>query len=244
MVKPKVILSIFWSRPLPLWLFLALSMALVDNSAGEEGTWITGRVVGVQDGDSLTLLVEGNRQLKVRLESIDAPELGQEYGKNAKAFLSDLAFGKTAQVYATGQDKYGRTLGWVFVAKLNTNLELVRRGFAWNYVEYSKNREVAQAETQAREQRAGLWRDWRPMAPWDWRALQKRNAAEKKLAARTVTPSSNTPSATQNEEPATLHWLNTSSNKRHNRTCRYFGNTKRGKYCEASEGSACGICGG
>jgi hypothetical protein len=123
-------------------------------------------------------------------------------------------------------------------------LELVRRGFAWNYVEYSKNREVAQAETQAREQRAGLWRDWRPMAPWDWRALQKRNAAEKKLAARTVTPSSNTPSATQNEEPATLHWLNTSSNKPHNRTCRYFGNTKRGKYCEASEGSACGICGG
>ena len=244
MVNSKSTAATAWRSPWSLWLSLALSIFFACDSAGEEGSWITGRVVGVHDGDSITLLVEGNRQLKVRLESIDAPELGQEYGNNAKAALSELVFGKTVQVYATGQDKYGRMLGWVYVSKLNANLELVRRGFAWNYVEYSKNRELAQAETQARAQKAGLWHDWKPMAPWDWRALQKRNAAEKKLEARTVAPFSATPTDTPNEEPTALHWLNTSSSKRHNRTCRYFGNTKSGRYCGPNEGSACGICGG
>ncbi len=222
---------------------IAVAMTALSSSVAEE-QWVSGRVVGVHDGDSLTLLVDGNRQLKVRLESIDTPELGQEYGNNAKVALSDLTFGKIVRVRVIGTDKYERTLGWIFVDHLNVNLELVRNGFAWNYEEYSTSRELAEAEVNARNRKVGLWQDWNPMAPWDWRVLQKRNAAEKKLAARTVIPSSNTPSATQNEEPAALHWLNTSGNKRHNRTCRYFGNTKRGKYCGPNEGSACGTCGG
>lgn len=242
MGKLKFALSATWFRNWILGLFLAL----LTVSAVAEGEWITGQVVGVYDGDSLTLLVAGNRQLKVRLESIDAPELGQEYGKNAKAALSDLAFAKSVQVYVTGKDRYGRALGWVFVEKLSVNLTLVKQGMAWNYVEYSKSQELAQAEREARSRKTGLWQDWKPMAPWDWRALQKRNAAAKsENAPKTAEPFIGTPSIqTEKEEPAAMFWLNTSSNKRHNSGCRYFGNTKRGRYCNSNDGSACGTCGG
>lgn len=242
MVEEKSVHIPAWSHN---WI-LGLFVALLAVSAVAEDRWIAGRVVGVHDGDSLTLLVEGNQQLKVRLESIDAPELGQEYGKNAKAALGELAFGKTVQVYVTGTDKYKRTLGWVFVDQLNVNLEMVKRGMAWNYVEYSNSQELARAEVDARNRKAGLWRDWKPMAPWDWRALQKRNAATKSgNGSATVAPFTEPPSTqTQEKEPATMFWLNTSSNKRHNSRCRYFGNTKRGRYCSSDDGRACGTCGG
>jgi hypothetical protein len=71
---------------------------------------LTGRVVGVQDGDTLTLLV-GRQPVKVRLAGIDAPELAQPYGQKAKQALSDRAYGKEARVESAGPDRYGRTLG-------------------------------------------------------------------------------------------------------------------------------------
>jgi hypothetical protein len=85
-----------------LWLPLLLGvMAFAHPSMGQT---ITGRVVGVSDGDSLTLLVSGNRQVKVPLEGIDAPENGQEFSRNAKEGLSLLVFGKEIGLDATGTD--------------------------------------------------------------------------------------------------------------------------------------------
>lgn len=82
-----------------------------------------GRVVGVSDGDTLTLLVEGKRQIEIRLADIDAPEGGKPYGNRAKQEISSLAFHKEAQVRVQGTDKHGRTVGRVFVGSVDVNAE-------------------------------------------------------------------------------------------------------------------------
>jgi micrococcal nuclease len=217
-------------RPAILWLALFLGgMSCVHAALGQK---ITGRVVGVSDGDSLTLLVQGNRQIKVRLDGIDAPEGGQEFSKNAKDGLSRLVFGKEVSLKVTGTDRYDRTLGVVHVGVVNANLELVRQGPAWHYKKYSDDRELAQAEVDARASRSGLWAGFDPMPPWQYRALKR---GPQGAAAAAIDPP---PGA------ATAFWLNTSSNVRHNSSCRWFGKTKRGRYCGPEDGNACGDCGG
>jgi endonuclease YncB( thermonuclease family) len=199
------------------------------------GQTITGRVVGVSDGDSLTLLVSGNRQVKVRLEGIDAPENGQEFSRNAKEGLSRLVFGKEISLDVIGIDRYDRTLGVVHVGGVNANLTLVQQGLAWHYKEYSDDRALAQAEVDARAARRGLWSGFNPIPPWEYRALTRgaQGGAGASPAASDPPPGA-----------ATAFWLNSSSNVRHNPSCRWFGKTKRGRYCGPTDGKACGDCGG
>src|SRR5262245_15182047 len=99
---------------------------------------IIGKVVGVSDGDTITVLDEQKRQHKIRLEGIDAPESNQDFGSRAKQSLSDLVFGKTVTVTSRKKDIYGRVLGDVTVDGKNVNLEQVRRGMAWFYRFYAK----------------------------------------------------------------------------------------------------------
>jgi endonuclease YncB( thermonuclease family) len=221
------------ARCVSFWLTLLLGfMACVRPAMGQT---ITGRVVGVSDGDSLTLLVQGNRQIKVRLDGIDAPEGGQEFSRNAKDGLSRLVFGKEISLEVSGTDRYERTLGVVHVGGVNANLALVQQGLAWHYKEYSDDRALAQAEVDAREARLGLWSGFDPIPPWEHRALKRGAQGGAGSASATSDPS---PGA------ATAFWLNTGSNVRHNSSCRWFVKTKRGRYCGADEGKACGDCGG
>ena len=132
---------------------------------------LTGKVVRVHDGDTLTLLVAGNQPVKVRLAGIDAPELDQPYGQKAKRALSALAFRKEARVESPGPDKYGRTLGTVFVGAVNVNAELVKQGAAWVYRAYPFPPELEGLEAQAQAAKRGLWAlpvDQR-CPPWDFR---------------------------------------------------------------------------
>lgn len=129
---------------------------------------ISGRVVGVSDGDSLTLLVE-QKQVKVRLASIDAPEKRQPFGQAAKSRLSELVFGKDVRVVSSGSDRYGRTIGRVFVGETDVNAALVNAGLAWQYWQYDKSVELWQAELDSREAHRGLWADRDPVPPWEWR---------------------------------------------------------------------------
>jgi endonuclease YncB( thermonuclease family) len=78
-------------------------------------------LVGVQDGDTLTLLTESKQQVKVRLAEIDTPESRQPYGTRAKQALADLAFGKQARVVVQDTDKHGRTVGRVYVGATDVN---------------------------------------------------------------------------------------------------------------------------
>ena len=136
--------------------------------AGEPSV-LTGKVVGVTDGDSLTLLVD-QTQYKIRLIGIDAPEKNQPYGNRAKQELSAKVFGKEVRVVSKGQDKYRRTLGVVEIEGRDVNLEMVKEGWAWSY----RSKPYAEAEQEARKARVGLWADPNPIPPWEWRTRSKR----------------------------------------------------------------------
>lgn len=133
-----------------------------------EAAELSGKVVGVSDGDTLTLLVR-RTQYKIRLAGIDAPEKTQPFGAVAKKGLSDITFGKTVRVEDSGRDRYGRVLGVVWVGNTNANLLMIQRGLAWHFVKYSKDLKLSDAELKARASRTGLWRDKNPVAPWEWR---------------------------------------------------------------------------
>ena len=148
-----------------------LSLLLAVAGLPAAADTLTGRVVGLHDGDTLTLLVAGNQQVKVRLAGMDAPELKQPYGQQAKQALSALTFGQEVKVDGSGPDKYGRTLGTVWVGTVNVNAELVKQGAAWVYRAYPFPPELAGLEAQAQAARRGLWAlpvDQR-CPPWDWR---------------------------------------------------------------------------
>jgi endonuclease YncB( thermonuclease family) len=152
---------------------IAAIVAAWPTQARGETQSVTGRVIGVRDGDSITVLAPGNEQLKVRLEGIDAPELKQPFSQQSKQALSDFVFSKTVVLQVTGKDRYKRTLAVVMVEGVNVNLEMVRRGFAWRFDKYSKDAELLAAQEEAKAGRQGLWRDPEPVPPWEWRAKGK-----------------------------------------------------------------------
>jgi endonuclease YncB( thermonuclease family) len=136
---------------------------------------LTGRIVGVSDGDTVTLLDGQNRQTKIRLTGIDAPEKKMPFGQRAREHLSDLVFDKAVKVETEKLDRYGRTLGKIVVNNRDMNLAMIQGGFAWHYKKYQSQQSssdrllYAHAEAQARQHRAGLWRDPQPVPPWEWR---------------------------------------------------------------------------
>lgn len=129
---------------------------------------ITGKVVAVADGDTITVLV-GTEQYKIRLNAIDSPEKKQAYGQQAKERMSLLVFAKTVSVAISGQDRYGRYLGTVTVDGVDVNRAMIRDGYAWHYRQYSKDATLDELEASARKAKLGLWKDDHPIPPWDFR---------------------------------------------------------------------------
>jgi micrococcal nuclease len=125
-------------------------------------------VIGISDGDTLTVLHE-QQQIKVRLAEIDAPEKAQAFGARAKQSLSDLCFGKQAEVVPQSSDRYGRTVARVRCDGIDANAEQVRRGMAWVFDRYVTDRSLYALQDEARTARRGLWSDPAPVPPWEWR---------------------------------------------------------------------------
>jgi endonuclease YncB( thermonuclease family) len=162
----KVAVSSRLRAIVPAGLAFLLAVGLI----GAVGAWeIQGRVVGITDGDTLTILHAGRQQV-IRLHGIDAPEKGQAFGERAKQFTSSLAFWKTVVVRVRGRDRYERTIGDVFLPDgRHLNQEVVRVGYAWWYRRYSADQRLAMLEAEARAARRGLWSDPSPCPPWEWR---------------------------------------------------------------------------
>jgi endonuclease YncB( thermonuclease family) len=131
------------------------------------------KVVGVSDGDTITALCQSREQVKVRLAEIDAPEKAQPFGAKSKQSLSDLCFGKTAQIVEQDRDRYGRTVARVRCAGIDANAEQVRRGFAWVYDRYVTDQDLYLLQDTARAERRGLWADNNPTPPWEWRKARR-----------------------------------------------------------------------
>jgi endonuclease YncB( thermonuclease family) len=140
---------------------------------------LNGRVVGLADGDTVTLLDAQKTQHKVRLAGIDAPEKGMAFSQVAKQSLADLVYDKTVQIDWRKIDRYGRKVGKVLIEGVDANLELVKRGHAWHYKDYAKEQSpedqalYADAEVQARVEKRGLWADPEPIPPWAWRKMKR-----------------------------------------------------------------------
>ena len=136
---------------------------------------LTGKVIHVQDGDSITVLDETHTQHKIRLTGIDAPERRQAFGNVAKESLAEQVAGQSVAVEWDKVDRYGRKVGKVLLGGLDSNLVQVKRGLAWHYKQYEREQSpadrqsYAEAEVEARAAKLGLWRDAEPTPPWEFR---------------------------------------------------------------------------
>jgi len=130
---------------------------------------LQGKVVGVTDGDTVTLLTAASTPVKIRLNAIDAPEKSQSFGQASKKSLSAICFGKSATVEASGTDKYGRTIGLLTCDGVNANEHQVNNGMAWVYRKYSQDPALISLEEAAKTNRVGLWDDPQAIPPWDFR---------------------------------------------------------------------------
>ncbi len=136
---------------------------------------LRGRVVGVSDGDTITVLDETKQRHVIRLMGIDAPEKTQAFGQKAKQSLSDLVFDRDVSVTWFKKDRYGRTVGQVYVDVKDVCLEQIKRGLAWHYKEYEREQSAedrsryADAEKEARIAKIGLWADEQPTEPSKFR---------------------------------------------------------------------------
>jgi endonuclease YncB( thermonuclease family) len=140
---------------------------------------LTGRVIRVSDGDTITILVSGNQQVRIRLAWIDAPELGQAFGNVSRQALAELVAGKTVQVEEHDIDRYSRIVGTVFVDGQDVCLAQVQAGLAWVYDHYVVNAPLAvqsqyyKAQEESRRARRGLWLDNNPLEPWTFRRTER-----------------------------------------------------------------------
>lgn len=160
----------------PRWMTrLVLLVVLATSFSHLWAGTLSGRVVGVSDGDTITVLDASRQQYKVRLQGIDAPESRQAFGNVSKRGLSDLVAGQQVDVQYQKEDRYGRLLGVVFVGGQDVNLAMVSRGLAWHYTFYQRDQSIldrqryALAQQQAQQAGIGLWRDAQPIPPWDFR---------------------------------------------------------------------------
>lgn len=131
----------------------------------------TARVVGISDGDTLTVLKSDRTQVKIRLHGVDSPETGQDFGSRAKQEASSLAFDKTVTIRVRDTDRYGRTVADVILPDgQSLNRAMVWRGYAWWYRSYAPNdQELAKLESAAKTAKRGLWSGADPVPPWAWR---------------------------------------------------------------------------
>ena len=133
-------------------------------------------VLKVIDGDTIYIKSDNGRK-KVRLRHIDAPEIRQSYGKEAKIFLDKQIDGKKIIVNSDYKDRQGRDIGDIFVYNndeaIYINAKLIKSGHAWVYKSYRKNTYLMNLENFARENMLGLWKDKSAIEPWEFRSKNK-----------------------------------------------------------------------
>lgn len=137
---------------------------------------INGRVIEVADGDTISVITAHPEvKYKVRLYGIDAPEKAMKHGNDAKAVLQDKILGRDVVVKVVNTDRYGRAVGKILFGARYINKEMVAEGHAWHYIDFAKEEhDLAFAEKNARMYRLGLWRDEKPVPPWEFRNGNKR----------------------------------------------------------------------
>ncbi|HVO84147.1 MAG TPA: thermonuclease family protein [Syntrophobacteria bacterium] len=157
-------------RILAAWVIAALLFCLPAPCCA----W-TGKVIGVADGDTITVLRNGQPE-KIRLWGIDCPEKNQDFETKAKHVTSILVFAKVVDIDPVTVDRYGRTVAFVKVGDTVVNEELIRQGLARVFTRYC-DRPICERwehiEAEAREEKRGLWSMPNAISPWEFRRSGK-----------------------------------------------------------------------
>lgn len=125
-------------------------------------------VLTVVDGDTFKAKVSGKTE-RVRIAEIDAPELKQPFGQEAKVALTALLYSGKVCLSVRGIDFYNRILADVSVGSISVGRFLVSSGWAWVYTNYSSDVRLLLDEKQAKVLKRGLWQEPSPIKPWIWR---------------------------------------------------------------------------
>lgn len=153
-------------------LILLVAVLLLSPLQVQASTF-TGKLVKVLDGDTVEVMHDGKAE-RIRLAQIDCPEKNQPFGQAAKRYVLEVAAHKVVTVQVDTVDRYGRTVGEVFLPDgSNLNKQIVGAGFAWQYKRYSKDPEYGDLEAGAKSAKLGLWQDMNPVPPWKWRRGQR-----------------------------------------------------------------------
>ena len=137
---------------------------------------ITGKVIRVADGDTLTILDASNRQTKIRLYGVDAPESAQDFGNKSREKLASLVAGKNIAVTVVDVDQYGRSVSRINVDGKEVAEEMLQAGMVWLYTSYCQIPECKYwktLETRARKAKVGLWANPSAQKPWKWRQAHR-----------------------------------------------------------------------
>jgi len=137
------------------------------------------RVIAVSDGDTLTCSRMNIRrsQTKLRFAYVDAPESSQTYGKESQRIVKTMVHKKMVRVKITDIDRYGRCVGVIYRYRRNINEEMVKRGAAWVYEEYIRDKNqlkrLMTMQDNAKKNKKGLWKGTRPVRPSTYRKQNK-----------------------------------------------------------------------
>ena len=140
---------------------------------------LTGKVIKVSDGDTITVLDSNNQKYKIRLQGIDAPETQQAFGETSRQSLAGLVYDKEVIVLWDKRDKYARILGKIIIDGRDANYEQLKKGLAWYYNQYENDlsdedkERYSEAEAWARNYTEGLWVDSNSIPPWEFRRKGK-----------------------------------------------------------------------
>lgn len=166
---------------------LTLAAALFILPASAET--LSGRIIHVADGDTVTLLTAQKTSVRVRVAGIDAPEKKQAWGARSRQAMMRCAYQKSARVETHKKDRYGRQVGIVTVNGEDCGLTLLKSGLAWFYAAYERELPAQKralyraAQDNAKKMKRGLWQDSAPQAPWEWRKAQKAKASASRRSA-------------------------------------------------------------
>lgn len=207
------------SRVAPRVLAAMALFALAGAAAGAQRYSLEVRVVGITDGDTITVLDALQTRRKVRLAGIDAPEGGQPFGDRSKQQLTQLLQGRQVRIEWSKTDVHGRLVATVHLtdaeacaappcpSAVDAALEQLHAGMAWHYKEFEHEqppqdrRRYAAADQQARTSRVGLWAEQDPVPPWEWRRKPASGPVKKSRSNICHDPSSSSYKATTRFEP-------------------------------------------
>ena len=135
---------------------------------------LTGKIIGIKDGDTVVIIDANNIQTTLRLAEVDCPEKAQAFGTKAKQFTSNAVYLKQIKYEVTDTDRYGRSIAKIYYDDNKyLSAEIIKNGFGWQYKQYSTSKLLAKLEQEARQNKRGLWVDANPVYPSDFRKSKR-----------------------------------------------------------------------